>query len=467
MKTSKFLSMAVLGVGLAMSSCNNEIVVGGENPQPIEGDGYLSMALQFPEQGASTYAEEPGYGDEIKVATVTVVFFDTTALTGTVAEAFDLSPADFTITGTNVKTKALSLDKGAYDVVVLVNKPSGLTFTVGTTTKSAFDATVAVSMANLTASAGFFMTNATGYKRVSSANFQTTESAATSVPVPMKVERAVAKIIVKAKNGGITGTGGSVVSADVKWAVDVVNTEMYWMRKQTNKLDGTMETEADYTSAGRENLYAQDPNFSGHTSTEALKFNRIAVGDITKALDTDSVYVPENTMQAVDQFRNVSTSVVIGLVFVPTGGAFADSKTNGYFTYNDVAIDYSAMTGYIASPATVPATYPGLEALLNANTVLTTASAEYKNDGHTLIFYKNGLSYFNVPIRHFAAQTTDMSYGRYGVVRNNVYQLTINTIKGPGKIAPDPEDWQNDTESYISVDFEIMPWYVREQGIDL
>ena len=64
-------------------------------------------------------------------------------------------------------------------------------------------------------------------------------------------------------------------------------------------------------------------------------------------------------------------------------------------------------------------------------------------------------------------QNTLMGYGRYGVVRNAIYQINITGVKSPGYTAPDLQEWQDDSESYISAEFTIMPWYIREQGIDL
>lgn len=479
MKKTAFFLMAVLGVGLAMSSCNNEIVDGDTNEQKEkEGDGYISMMLEFPEKGASTYAEEDGDANENKVSVATVVFFKA----NTVYEVMDFVYDSLTVSGNKYKTKAMKVEKDDYDIVVLVNKPTALNIVKGTTDKAYFETKAGVVMDTLTnTTKGFFMTNATGYKKVTPGHFKPTDVAALSTPVAVKVERAVAKVVVMGA-GPISVTGGTVTDADINWAVDVTNKEMYWMRKQTKKLEqngsvweaGAMETEDDYTSTGREYLYAEDPNFAGHSSTEAGLFNRITAADVSKVLSTIDApgtgyvceYVPENTMQAEDQFRNVSTSVVIKLVYVPS--AISDATTDGYFIYNGTAIDYTTMSGFIADPTSVPAvTYPGLAALLTANTVSTAASGEYTNGGNTLTFYKNGVSYFNVPIKHFASQTTTMGYGRYGVVRNNVYKLTINSIKGPGKIEPSPEDWEDDEESYISVEFEIMPWYIRTQVIDL
>lgn len=97
--------------------------------------------------------------------------------------------------------------------------------------------------------------------------------------------------------------------------------------------------------------------------------------------------------------------------------------------------------------------------------------------------YKNGESYYIARIKHFGDDLTpwkegDATYGennlnwlgRYGVLRNNWYDLTINKISGPGypdvpKVKPtDPDD--EDTK-YISVSVKILSWAKRSYTVDL
>ena len=97
--------------------------------------------------------------------------------------------------------------------------------------------------------------------------------------------------------------------------------------------------------------------------------------------------------------------------------------------------------------------------------------------------YKNGESYYIARIKHFGDDLTpwnegDATYGennlnwlgRYGVLRNNWYDLTINKISGPGypdvpKVKPtDPDD--EDTK-YISVSVKILSWAKRSDTVDL
>lgn len=101
--------------------------------------------------------------------------------------------------------------------------------------------------------------------------------------------------------------------------------------------------------------------------------------------------------------------------------------------------------------------------------------------------YKNGESYYIARIKHFGDDLTpwkegDDTYGdnnednnkkylgRYGVLRNNWYDLTINKISGPGypdvpEVKPDVPD-DEDTK-YINVCVKILDWAKHSQSIDL
>ncbi len=97
-------------------------------------------------------------------------------------------------------------------------------------------------------------------------------------------------------------------------------------------------------------------------------------------------------------------------------------------------------------------------------------------------FYVNSYCYYEIPIRHFSevewtegeAPNQVGHLGRYGIVRNNYYKLTINSIKNPGKpivnptdpILP-PIDPDDKLEYYMDVTINVLKWAVRTQGVDL
>lgn len=106
-----------------------------------------------------------------------------------------------------------------------------------------------------------------------------------------------------------------------------------------------------------------------------------------------------------------------------------------------------------------------------------------KDKGIGIKTYKNGESYYIARIKHFGDDLTPWAegnktydgnnlnwLGRYGVLRNNWYDLTINKISGPGY--PDvpkvkPTDQDDEDTKYISVSVKILSWAKRSQKVDL
>lgn len=101
--------------------------------------------------------------------------------------------------------------------------------------------------------------------------------------------------------------------------------------------------------------------------------------------------------------------------------------------------------------------------------------------------YASGVSYYIARIKHFGDVLTpwnegDETYGtdnaaqnnkylgRYGVLRNNWYELTVGKVSGPGypdvpTIKPETSDDEND--KYINVSVKILDWAKRSQTVDL
>lgn len=97
--------------------------------------------------------------------------------------------------------------------------------------------------------------------------------------------------------------------------------------------------------------------------------------------------------------------------------------------------------------------------------------------------YKEGVSYYIARIKHFGDDLTpwkegNKTYGennlnwlgRYGVLRNNWYDLTIEKISGPGypdvpEVKPNTPD-DEDTK-YINVSVKILSWAKRSQDVNL
>lgn len=96
--------------------------------------------------------------------------------------------------------------------------------------------------------------------------------------------------------------------------------------------------------------------------------------------------------------------------------------------------------------------------------------------------YLEGATYYIARVKHFGDALTKWnsgeSYednnkqylGRYGMLRNNWYELTVGNVYGPGYpgVPPvDPTLPDDENEKYLSVSVKILSWAKRSQKVDL
>lgn len=103
-------------------------------------------------------------------------------------------------------------------------------------------------------------------------------------------------------------------------------------------------------------------------------------------------------------------------------------------------------------------------------------------------YYKGGEAYYRILVKHFgdsqtpwndsdiengdsyAGSNADANWlGRYGVLRNNWYDINISGIRNIGSPSvPDAEGKQDDpSTSYIAVTINVLSWAKRTQSVDL
>lgn len=95
--------------------------------------------------------------------------------------------------------------------------------------------------------------------------------------------------------------------------------------------------------------------------------------------------------------------------------------------------------------------------------------------------YAQGVTYYIARVKHFGSLTpwnSGESYGtdngkylgRYGMLRNNWYDLTVGNVYGPGYpgVPPvDPNQPDDENEKYLSVSVKILSWAKRSDTVDL
>lgn len=230
---------------------------------------------------------------------------------------------------------------------------------------------------------------------------------------------------------------------------------------------------------------------------EVNKFKNDAVADVLAQLkaDNETKYYKATASISVaiaDADKKASNSVPYSVSYTITAQESADG------------VDYAdIMDNGEKKEFTVSANYAGQD---------FAAAVSAAKERVDVAFYEDGLSYYNVRIQHFgefetpwdavpeATANTDQKspfkiqpgedvadiygyranqeniasarfLGRYGVVRDNWYVLTVDKIGKLGSAVPEdvegnttPDD-QIEQEYYISAHVHILPWVLRNQSI--
>lgn len=273
------------------------------------------------------------------------------------------------------------------------------------------------------------------------------------------------------------------------------------------------------TGAFKRVYWGIDPNYSMDLSDVAkckAQFT-IAKADGTDAKWTESskaLYCLENTFDIKNMLQGQTTRVLLKATYTPNALASATEKTffmignssdiwtkdnlikqitskanEALNTTNTLKVELKgdllkAGTHFltienvsIKDGETEKVNTPGLVTKLNDKLGLD------ETNGVGIKTYKNGESYYIARIKHFGDDLTPWKegndtygennlnwLGRYGVLRNNWYDLTIEKISGPGypdvpEVKPNTPD-DEDTK-YINVSVKILDWAKRSQSVDL
>lgn len=328
------------------------------------------------------------------------------------------------------------------------------------------------------------------------------------------VERIVGKVNVAILGNGpsLTVTDGvykddkvifSETGKDLGWVLNVTNNNTKPLRDVSGlstwltytyhegSFIGTTKVTGDWVRI----YWAKDNNYN-ETSTTTTDFTAfdsdgtmpLTWGGYTTTSATNAQYCLENTETSANYRKNNTTSVVIKARYDIKGdgsydGSFfimdkiANTMTKNEFleavkanltggTSLTLDIVSDAKAGYYEGT--------GLRSLISG---LDDVSEDELNALGEVRYYKDGECYYSiVPIKHFNEITytpgetslDEKHLGRYGVVRNNWYELTINKVTGPGEPTLKPGDGSvDDVEGYINCTINVLSWAKRSQGVEL
>ena len=343
------------------------------------------------------------------------------------------------------------------------------------------------------------------------------------------VERGLAKVTMqKFNDGGYTIAAGTYEGGKVEikaWQLDVTNKSTF----PVHQTDGLMSVWDQIWNTGRffdatssmfQRVYwGKDPNYSGGALQDlaACKeaFNMITNDKVVGEAGIENPqYCLENTFDLANMMQGQTTRVVFKAVFTPkdfvTGQTFykignttaiwdatklaQQIKTVAFKAMKITTADEQAKYSVDLSKGSNISGVAGLHKI-EAENITFTGEGESKvkpavvdeiNDKLGLkeagiSTYLNGEAYYIARIKHFnelTRWTAGTSYngdnnaflGRYGVLRNNWYDLSVNSISGLGypdvpEVKPNMPDDEN--EQFINVEVKILDWAKRSQSIDL
>lgn len=244
--------------------------------------------------------------------------------------------------------------------------------------------------------------------------------------------------------------------------------------------------------------------------------------DFTNTTKTNPVYCLENTFNLKNMYQGQTTRVIFKAKYTPKDdtGDLADPADGTFYTIGNMKTilntdKLKAAVDAVANPV-LPTGYTidytnfktegshviKAEYIKNASGTVLDPTASYgKKTGAEIVkdindklglkagrpeemvginTYLNGATYYIARVKHFSSlkwqsgesygDNNDKYLGRYGMLRNNWYELTVGNVYGPGYpgVPPvDPNQPDDENEKYLSVSVKILSWAKRSDTVDL
>lgn len=353
--------------------------------------------------------------------------------------------------------------------------------------------------------------------------YDTEAQAEVNSPDQIYLERAVAKVTTSVKGGGnvltIRSNNQSATYNEATvtfegWRLQLTNKKFYpvrnvadWKTWDTYYVGNELNRFYGYVEKPYRVYWAIDPNYGTTNDGDLNKYQKVS--DVTEWNELgNNEYCAENTTTAGQMSQSKLTNVLLKAKFrlkdaTENDNLFMGANTSTIYKENDfINLAKSKLTGENALSSSENIK---VKADATAKTITTAEGVKTvfcKNDGSadselsdaqaaailtatdgTIKFYKGGVMYYySTVIKHFGNNPTefngdtanpsyeeDKHLGRYGVVRNNWYELRINSVSGPGEpeIPTIPDEPVDKKHSYINAEINVLSWAKRTDDIDL
>ena len=261
-------------------------------------------------------------------------------------------------------------------------------------------------------------------------------------------------------------------------------------KEEFNFIDAISKIDKDFGETNPvyclENTFNLDNMYQGQTTRVIFKATYAPQDDGGNSLaDDDKTFYTIGNMTTILNTDKLKAAVnAVANPVLPTG--YTINYTNFMTKEGSHVItlaDIKDADGVVLDGATTyaPSSKTGDEIVadINAKLGLKDGRDEAKVGINT---YLNGVTYYIARVKHFGDALTEWhsgeSYGdnnkqylgRYGMLRNNWYELTVGNVYGPGYpgVPPvDPTLPDDENEKYLSVSVKILSWAKRSQKVDL
>lgn len=483
MKTRNlFLSLFAFA---ALCACNKE---NPEGPQVLEADTYIKVNIMA--TGASTKAFEYGDDTENEVKNALFLFFDASGNAVTNAKP-TLTFGAANATGQNVaKSATIKLPAKKTkpsQMLVILNYANESDYTGKPL--SSVKALLAGKFVNEISSVDYFvMTNSVYTDDASNAktdedvicavqltddNFGTTDTEdelVDATPVNVYVERVAAKVTLTKKGGGITVTPTTkeVVVLNSSSEFEVVEITLtpdilgYTVIEDASDsyMFKTVDPAWDYVG------WTDPTNFRSYwaESLSTATYSHYTVAEINA--EPTTLYVHENTSSD----EETTTKVILAAQLKDGSSAPVELvEYNG--TYYKMDAFKKLVVETVNASLAIPIAEGDLEvAHVTANDYEMKFTVVGNDDANAILetmvakYWNQGYCYYFTEIMHDSPAVA-------GVVRNHVYQLTLNSLKGLGVSIPVPTtpiDPEKPVDEYYSLNatVNILQWKVVTQEVD-
>lgn len=287
-----------------------------------------------------------------------------------------------------------------------------------------------------------------------------------------------------------TGTNNRVYwGTDPNYNLAGLNTVNDAKRKEEfNFITATSEINKDFTNTTKTNpVYCLENTFNlanmyqGQTTRVIFKARYTPKDDAGNPLaEQDGTFYTIGNMTTILKEADLKKAVETAATSVLSGCTvdYTNFKTEG--SHVITLTDIKDSTGKVLEANKIYGTKKGAEIVKEINDRLG-LKAGRPEEMVGINTYLGGVTYYIARVKHFGSLTpwkSGESYGtdngkylgRYGMLRNNWYELKVGNVYGPGYpgVPPvDPNQPDDENEKYLSVSVKILSWAKRSDTVDL